>query len=254
MLNQRRRVLLGAIALSILLPAGTAFAAEATSTKTDVKTLASAESKVVTLLHNYKATAAWKAKLESALAKQAAAEATLNGALAPKTKVAVLPTTTTSTTVTVPAPTSTSTTAPVPGVGGTHSFTDSNGVPYTVTLSQVIDPATGADGVANYGNQYIAAVFTITDTAAASATNGTTSDDADNDAVVIGSDDQTYTADFDGVTECTNFNGGNYDLSPGQSTTGCVVFQIPASVSPATVEWSADGGFGGTGTFGEWKV
>jgi hypothetical protein len=168
----------------------------------------------------------------------------------------------TTTTTTRPRPTTTTTTRPVtttshpttttttPGVGGTLSFEDANGVPYTVSLQQVIDPAPGADqdNQPDPGDRFVAAEFVITDT----SSSATTSDDANNDATVVGSDDQTYDADFDDVAGCTNFNDGLYQLSPGQSATGCVVFQLPTSVTVATVEWSASGVFGGT--FGEWKV
>ena len=97
------------------------------------------------------------------------------------------------------------------------------------------------------GTRFVAAVFKITDNGTAS-----TSDDANNNATIVGSNDESYSADFDNVSECTNFNDGEYEIASGQSLTGCVVFEIPTSVSVAKIEWSPDGGFGGS--FGEWHV
>lgn len=92
-------------------------------------------------------------------------------------------------------------------------------------LSQVIQPAQGTDefNQPDPGNQFVAALFVVTDT----SSTDTTSDDADNDAIVIGSDSQTYTADFDSVSECTNFNGGGYASTQGSRLTGRLVFQAP---------------------------
>ena len=160
------------------------------------------------------------------------------------------PTTTTTapTTTTTTPPTTTTTRPPSAFVGSTLSFQDDSGVPYTVTLTQVIDPAQGADEFTtpNPGDRFIGAMFTITDTG-----NGATSDDANGDATVVGTDDQTYQADFDSLAECTNFNDGEYQLNPGESATGCVTFQLPIGVSVSKVEWSPDIF---DSTFGEWSV
>ena len=110
-------------------------------------------------------------------------------------------------------------------------------------------PAQGGDGglaTPNPGYRFVATVFVVTDTGSAQ-----TSDDANGDASVIGSDDQSYSPDFDDVTECTNFNDGEYQLSPGQSLTGCVVFQLPTSVTVAQVQWSPDIF---ANSFGYWTV
>lgn len=166
------------------------------------------------------------------------------------TEAALAPTpTTTTTTTTIPSTTTTTGQSATAHVGATLSFADDNGNPYTVQLTQVIDPAQGADEFdqPNAGYRFVAAVFDITDTGAKSI-----SDDANNNSTVVGSDDQDYTADFDSVSECTNFNDGEYQIDPGQSSTGCVVFQLPTSVTVAQVQWSPNGGFGGS--FGSWDV
>jgi hypothetical protein len=78
----KRPVLTLAVACALVL-GGSAVAVAATSTQTDVATLATAESNVVTLLHQYKPTAVWKASLKKAEATQAADIAKLNSDLSP---------------------------------------------------------------------------------------------------------------------------------------------------------------------------
>ena len=67
----------------VLVLGGSAVAVAATSTSTDVAKLATAESNVVTLLHQYKPTAAWKASFKTAEATQAADIAKVNADLSP---------------------------------------------------------------------------------------------------------------------------------------------------------------------------
>jgi hypothetical protein len=62
-------------------------------------------------------------------------------------------------------------------------------------------------------------------------------DDANSTVTVIGSDNQTYQGDFNSISECTNFNDGSYTLASGESTTGCVTFQVPTGVSVAKVRF-----------------
>jgi hypothetical protein len=132
-------------------------------------------------------------------------------------------------------------------VGSTVNIGGSKGL--GVTLTQVIDPASGADQytTADAGKRFVAVDLKITN-------NGTAafSDDANSDVTLIGTDNQSYTADFDSVSECTNFNSGQFTLSPGESSTGCVVFQVPNGVNTAKVQFQTESGF--SGSTGEWLV
>ena len=69
---------------------------------------------------------------------------------------------------------------------------------------------------------------------------------------VIAPDGQSYSPDFDNVSECTNFNDGSFALGPAEQVNGCVVFVIPQGVTVAKVQWTPDSGFGSS--FGEWLV
>jgi len=145
-------------------------------------------------------------------------------------------------------PSSKSSNKVTPTNSSTLSFTDESGNPYNVAVFPLIDPAKGAqDATPNAGDRFVAVLFKITDTG-----KNQISDDANINASIIGSNDETYTNDFDDVTECTNFNGGDYALDPKQSALGCVVFQLPNAVNVKRVEWAPNGGFGGR--FGEWNA
>jgi hypothetical protein len=131
-------------------------------------------------------------------------------------------------------PTDTTSAAPLTGpVGKSFSDTDAQNNVMDVTLAQVVDPAQGANEFAtpDAGKRFVAAKFKIT------GTTGTFSGDANNNATVIGSDGQNYTSDVNDVTGCTNFNYGEYNVSPGRSSVGCVVFQVPQSVKVANIQW-----------------
>jgi hypothetical protein len=126
-------------------------------------------------------------------------------------------------------------------VGTVYKVTDGSGNVMTVTLTKVIDPAQGADQYTtpNNGFRFVGAVFTL------SGVSGTFSDDANNDATLVGSNSQSYTASFSSIAGVTNFNNGEYNLTPGVHSVGAVTFQVPTGVSVSAIQWSGSGGFGG---------
>ena len=169
--------------------------------------------------------------------------------------VALAPATTSAPASQAAPTTSPPTTAPkgVAHVGATLSLSGTGGEQAAVTLSQVIAPATGTDGPPTDSNgnpssaSYVATVFAVKNTG-----NQALQGDANNDVSVIGSDGQSYSPDFDNVSECTNFNDGSFALGPAEQVNGCVVFVIPQGVTVAKVQWTPDSGFGSS--FGEWLV
>jgi hypothetical protein len=72
--------------------------------------------------------------------------------------------------------------------------------------------------------------------------SGTFSDDANSDATLVGSNSQTYTFDGSSLAGVTNFNYGDYNLTPGQTSVGAVAFQVPDAVKVSSIQWG--------GTFG----
>lgn len=81
--------------------------------------------------------------------------------------------------------------------------------------------------------------------------SSTLNDDANRNLDIVGSDDHDYTANFSTIAGRTNFNDGEHTLTPGSSVSGCVTFQLPVGVNPATVQFTTDGGFGG---IAEWTI
>jgi hypothetical protein len=137
-------------------------------------------------------------------------------------------------------PTTTTTTSPVYHVGATLSTSS-----VSIQLQQVIDPATPGDQylTPNTGNRFVGVKVEISNPGTANI-----QDDANSDFTVIGNNGQIYTADFDSIAGCTNFNDGEYGLTPNASAIGCVTFQLPTGVTVTKVE------FQGSNSNAEWDV
>lgn len=119
-----------------------------------------------------------------------------------------------------------------------HDFFDD---PLTVTATQVVDPATAASSVTpNTGDRFLAVEVSLADGSSDESVSG----DANYSMTVTGSDGNTYVANFATVSECSNFNDGYFDVSPSESSaTGCVVFELPTSVTVQTIQFSLAPGY-----------
>lgn len=140
------------------------------------------------------------------------------------------------------SPSATNKAAPA-GVGSYFDVQDGSGNTYRVTLVKVIDPAPGADQFTtpDSGKRFVGAVFTI------KALSGSPQDeDANNDAAVIGSNGQTYSADINDIAGYTNFDNGSIHVAQGETTTGAVTFQVPDGIKVMKIQWTAASGFGST--------
>jgi hypothetical protein len=131
-----------------------------------------------------------------------------------------------------PAP-SDSTTDPAGGIGDTFTVTSSDGTSYDVTLIKVDQHATlGAyETLDNSADHAAAAEFKIT------GDTGQSSDDANNDANAIGSDQTEYQPSFVTLT-VPNFNAGDFKVAPGQTEKGWVAFELPPGTTIAQVQWA----------------
>ncbi len=144
------------------------------------------------------------------------------------------------------------TTPPAAHVGGTLHLTGEQGAAIAVALTKIINPATGADGPpadenGNPNGSYVAAMVTVKNTGKSAL-----EDNANNDATLVGSNNETYTAALSAVTECTNFDNGTYRLAPGESATGCIAFVMPSGVGPTKFKYAPASGF--ANDFGEWLI
>ena len=138
--------------------------------------------------------------------------------------------------------------APPGKVGSGFDLQDGSGDTYRVTLVKVIDPARGADQFSSpdTGKRFVGLVFRIK-----ALTGSPQNEDANNDAVLVGGNGQTYSADFDDIAGYTNFDSGSIHVAQGDTVTGAVTFQVPDGVTVSKVQWSALSGFG---SMAEWNV
>ena len=137
--------------------------------------------------------------------------------------------------------------APAGAVGATFRLNDGGGISYQVTLVKVIDPAQGANQVTPAsGKRFVGLVFRIK-----GLTGSPQGEDAITDAVLVGANGRDYPADPDRMAGYANFDDGAIHVTPGQVVTGAVAFQVPASVTVSTVQWTALSGFG---PMVEWNV
>jgi hypothetical protein len=138
--------------------------------------------------------------------------------------------------------------APAGVIGASFSLDGGGGTSYQVTLVKVIDPARGADqfSTPDHGKRLVGLVFRIT-----GVTGSPQGEDANNDAVLVGANGRDYAADLNGIAGYTDFDDGAIHVTPGQMVTGAVAFQVPASVTVSTVQWTALSGFG---PMVEWNV
>jgi hypothetical protein len=132
-----------------------------------------------------------------------------------------------------------STSTPV-AIGASQVVHDFYGDTLTTTVSQIVDPATaGSDsGLPDAGYRFVAVEATFSN-----ATSGEVEGDTNLGMTVTGSDGQTYTADYGTVAQCTNYTYGEIDVPAGDSASGCVVFQLPTSVTVQSVQFSLDAGY-----------
>jgi hypothetical protein len=131
--------------------------------------------------------------------------------------------------------------APPGTIGSPFDLADGSGNVYRVTLVKVIDPAKGADRFTapDSGKRLVGLIFKVM-ALAGSPQN----EDANNDAVIVGGNGQTYSANFDEIAGYTNFKGGAIHVAQGETVTGSVTFQMPNNVTVSWVRWTALSGFG----------
>jgi len=132
--------------------------------------------------------------------------------------------------------------------GDTLALLTGAGHHFSIELSQVVDPAHATGNASpKHGRRFVAALFKLTNNSADGI-----SGDANADADVIASDDQTYSPAHISLTECNGTSGSAYHLASGKSGTSCVAFEVPTNATVQKVQfWPAAGG---ASKYGEWLV
>jgi Domain of unknown function (DUF4352) len=133
-------------------------------------------------------------------------------------------------------------------LGATLPVSDSSGTQLDITLTKVVDPASGANQYTSpaKGNHFAGVKFAIRNTATATYQNN-----ANNETTIILTNGKTLHADYNPIAGCSNFDNGQITLKGGATGTGCITFQIPKGQKVAEV------GYGNTtfpGRNAEWQV
>jgi hypothetical protein len=146
-----------------------------------------------------------------------------------------------------PTTSPTTTSAPDPQVADAHVGVtlniSSGNTAASVTLTRVIDPATGVDGPPTDDNGtptsdvYVATLLTVKNVGTQSF-----SGDADDNSVLIGSNGDAYDPGTEDVKGCTNFNRvpSSVTLKAGKTVDGCVVFALPSGITPVKLQYFMD--------------
>jgi hypothetical protein len=147
----------------------------------------------------------------------------------------------------VPPPTKTQVN-PSGMVGSALAVGDSSGTKLRVTVTQMINPASGANAYSTpkAGKYFVGVQLRIHNTATTTYENN-----ANNETTITLANGHTVKADYNAISGCGNFDNGQVTLSSGASKTGCVTFQVPDGQSIATIR------YGNTvfpGTTAEWRV
>ncbi len=77
-------------------------------------------------------------------------------------------------------------------------------------------------------------------------------DDSVSNGLRVATGQGSYEADFSELAACRPVRGGNLNLSPGESTAGCIVIPVPRGEDPETVRFTPSSGF--SPDVGTWRV
>ena len=120
-------------------------------------------------------------------------------------------------------------------LGATLPVSDTSGTQLDVTLTKVIDPASGANSYSNpaKGSHFVGVKLRIHNTATTTYQNN-----ANNETTITMSNGKTLHADYNPIAGCGNFDHGQITLKAGAASTGCITFQIPKGQNVTQVSYN----------------
>ncbi|WP_051367637.1 DUF4352 domain-containing protein [Hamadaea tsunoensis] len=136
-----------------------------------------------------------------------------------------------------------------PGLGDAITLTgDVEGDVVTVTPLKVANPAAAADDFSgpDAGHKLVGVQFRLQN-----AGTVTYSDSPDNCATLVDTDGQRFHPTIADIAAGPTFPG-SVTMSPGGSALGWIVFEVPSSARPASVQFTPDSGF--ADDTGEWTL
>jgi hypothetical protein len=138
-------------------------------------------------------------------------------------------------------------TVPNAGIGDTITLASLDGIPVAVTVDAIADPAEAAEfSDPQDGNRLVAVQLTLTN-------NGTSNydDSVENMPSIVTPEGFSYGATLADVTAGQGFDGSLL-LTPQDTRTGWVVFELPSEQPIAKLTLALDSGFGPEA--GEWQL
>ncbi|NUR31762.1 MAG: DUF4352 domain-containing protein, partial [Catenulispora sp.] len=136
-----------------------------------------------------------------------------------------------------------------PGLGDSITLTgDVEGDVVTVTPLKVANPASAADDYSapGAGDKLVGVQFRLRNTG-----DVTYTDSPDNCATLVDTDGQRFHPTIGNITAGPEFPG-SVTMSPGGAALGWIVFELPSSARPASVQFTPDSGF--ADDTGEWTL
>jgi len=133
-------------------------------------------------------------------------------------------------------------------LGSSLAVSDSSGTELDVTLSKLIDPASGANKYSKpaSGKHFVGVKLRVQNKASSTYQNN-----ANNETTVTLSNGTILHADYNPIANCGNFDNGQVKLKSGAAATGCVTFQVPKGQKVIQVGY-VNTVFPGKGA--EWRV
>ena len=109
-------------------------------------------------------------------------------------------------------------------LGSTLPVSDTSGTKLDVTLTKVIDPASGANSYSKPapGKHFVGVKLRVQNSSPSTYQNN-----ANNETTITLSNGSTLHANYNPIANCGNFDSGQIKLKSGATSTGCVTFQVP---------------------------
>jgi hypothetical protein len=119
-------------------------------------------------------------------------------------------------------------------LGSTLPVSDTSGTQLDVTLTKVIDPASGANSYSKpaSGKHFVGVKLRVQNEALS-----TYQGNANNETTITLSNGKTLHADYNPIAGCGNFDNGQIKVMSGAAGTGCVTFQVPKSSKVVEVRY-----------------
>lgn len=151
------------------------------------------------------------------------------------------------TTTTLFRPTTT-TTKPPAQMGSTIILTSPQGGVIKAQATGVVNPATGTSTPPQAGTRYLAVSLTLTNDSQVTIA-GDPDGDPTIEAFVVSSAGEVFPNAVTAVAQCSGFPHTQVNLHPGQTASGCLVFDVTDGVQIVKFEFSPTQAFGQTGTW-----